>query len=100
MSARSQVNATRLLSGDQTGSDGCLISMSCSMVSPDLGAGLRLGVVCVAAVEAHSKLPRMATETTSRSAFDMALPLDAAKSRVGSRTNDRQAGMIIGPTCR
>src|SRR5437588_5255756 len=35
MSARSQVNTTRLLSGDHTGSDGCLMSINCSMVSRD-----------------------------------------------------------------
>src|SRR5437588_12366624 len=39
-SARSHVNKICLLSGDQTGSDGCLISMSCSIVS----AVLRLAV--------------------------------------------------------
>src|SRR5437879_13462763 len=44
MSARSQMNATCLPSGDQTGSDGCLVSMSCSIVSVDLAAGLRLAV--------------------------------------------------------
>src|ERR1051325_4296318 len=35
MSARSQINATRLPSGDQKGSDGCLMSINCSMVSRD-----------------------------------------------------------------
>src|SRR5258707_12548275 len=39
MSARSQTNATRLPSGDHTGSDGCLMSINCSMVSEALRVG-------------------------------------------------------------
>jgi len=37
--ARSQTNAMRLPSGDQMGSDGCLISINCSIVSCELVGG-------------------------------------------------------------